>query len=205
MFTQLKRLLLLAVLFSVSACQQGTSAAQAAYQAKVSKVLGTYVRGISSAYKKVASRNTGRGVNDYQYPSANGLVWPTGMNLPTNNYPGVGQLYGGQLFNGDLIEACEDCKDMSELVPVTDENYDYMVANLARCLDRVIQERNPIFTFANRNMGNYNQNHMGYASAYGMPAPFESWNMSYSNMMNPWMNNGYAPQWGQQGTQPQYY
>lgn len=185
------QLLTIALLFSVTACQQGPGAAKTAFQAQASVELGKYVRGISNTYSAVAKRNSGRGV--LNMPSANGIVWPTDVNMSTQSFPGIGQLYGGNLISIDIFEAKDDCDGMSEedLVPVTVENWDIMIANFTRCLDRILVERNPNLTFANRNMGQYNLNQMGYLAGYGMPAAYDSWGNSQTNMLQKFLTQGY--------------
>jgi hypothetical protein len=192
----MKTILLFGVMLAVSACQQGAKGLKAAYQAEVSKTLGSFVRGISTPYQR---KSTGRGVLDYNQ-SGWPTVWPTGYGGGDpfgQSYGGVGQLYGGTLVRPDPVARAMDCDAISELGEASEnfqfneQDYDLMLSNLAKCLDALIVERNPIMTYGNRNMGNYNLNQMGYATGYGMPVAYGGWGQQQNNQLQQFLYRGY--------------
>ena len=152
-----------------------------AYQNKTKPVLQRFASNVSRGF--TGNRSSGRGIAyDYSYGYQQ-----------TQSY--AQQPYGGALISQAMEQELEACTEIVNNVPPTCDNYGFMISSLARCLDRIITYRNPILTYAFKNLDNRGQQYWSYLLNYRRPQSFDLFlgGQDYSAMYNYASQGGYYP------------
>jgi len=79
--------------------------------------------------------------------------------------PNSGQPYGNQYMHADLEQEANACVGMVQSIPKQPDYFVHMLVRLTLCLDMLAHYRNPLMTFAYRNMDPYAQG--GYQNLMG--------------------------------------
>ncbi len=128
------------------------------YQTKAAGVMSKYATDISTA---IGTRLGQRSA--VAHSALGGFVGggDLGLNLQGWN-PTGGTPYGGNYLRASLEDGLRTCLTLTHSIPVASENYQFMVATLARCLNTAVQYRNPLYTFGYRNLDPYSQEFWQY-------------------------------------------
>ena len=184
-----------------TACQQHLPDLSAAYTQNSSIVVANFAAGVSRGFTKPNGVNT-RGLYDgstsfnqsftglYGSPGTSSASTGTG----TGNY----NYYGSDPYNGTIINAAlenevQDCAGFVEGVPAIPQNFQYMAGSLARCLDRILTYRNPLLTFAYRNMPQESQQQFAYLLNWRQPGTMSQFGGTPGSVMNTYATQGYVP------------
>lgn len=202
---RVKHLVVAVGILALGACNQSPlSMDKPAYQTKTNALLKRYSQGVSRAFTRRGFG--GRGVAYDPTQSWGGQsAWggqqqamPWGhqnWQLPPMQQPGQGYgqegLYGQTLIQQQIHQEANDCIEMSLMFPETEQNYDPMVATLSRCLNRIITYRNPLMTFANRNMSGGGQQAWSYLLNYRRPGGMDSFGGMDFNLLSQFAGQGY--------------
>lgn len=144
------------------------------YQSKSQQVLRRFATNVSRGIVGKKGTSSGRGIAyDYSYGYQQ-----------TQQY--AAQPYGGALVNQAMEQELQACSELVTNVPPTCDNYNFMISSLARCLDRIITYRNPILTYAFKNLDNRGQQYWSYLLNYRRPQSFDMFlgGQDYSTMFN---------------------
>lgn len=163
---------------------------QAASEAQLLKLSGNYSRSFAIADGRQS--RAAYSANGYQYIIP-GVGVPQGMSTSQYTYSTPYNLQVPQVqFQSSLEVAAQNCKAIQDNIPKSAETYAFAMVTLARCLNRMIHERNTMLTWMYQQGSNFGQSLYGYSMNYGSMVPYPQY--TYSNYMplNNFAYNGWA-------------
>lgn len=167
---------------------------QVQYQTKGNKVLGKYAAAVSKGFLKPSKSSSNRGfIDPYSYADVNsGYSEFYSYGTPDHSYWPAQN--GNYVLRQALSAEAEDCVDLIKAVPANCSNYPFMVASLSRCLDRVVAYKNPLLTYAYRNLDRKGQQYWAYLLDWRRPRPIQTFSLSDFSMIYPYASGGYVTQ-----------
>lgn len=166
MKTQLNYFGMATFLLLSSCAKSPLSDDKATYQMKGSKILAKYANSISRGF--TTSPSSSRGVTS-QWQQQNGNV----------------------VMNQSLTQEAQDCVNQSNSVPKNTANLQFMASNLARCLNKIISYRNPLYTAGYRNLNPQGQQYWTYLLDWRRPAPVQQFSPNDFTLLNNYASTGY--------------
>ena len=169
----------------LSACQHETvDVAQARYQQQATESLKRMTGRYSGQFRSVASSGRrgfdGGGDGGWEYGS------------PWGNGP-----WGGQVFHPRVDFAARRCVEMVRAIPPIRATYGRAMVTVARCLNRVVEERNFLLTWGYQQGDQSMQNMWGYGQAWPLWQPYNQYGQNYQQQFHPWLNQGWSPDSGE--------
>lgn len=183
MKTTTKYLALVGVLILGACAKPPMTDQKAQYQINSSKVLGKYAANVSRGFKKASSSSAKRGAfyDTYGYPT-----------YDTNQWYSQNQSYGSPVIKHALGDEAQECVALTQGIPENCANLPFMVASLARCLDRIISYRNPLYTYAYRHMDQQGQQYWAYLLDWRRPRTLNQFGMNDFNQLSGYATSGYV-------------
>ena len=176
-----KSILGLAAGLLMTACQQQQmDPLKAEYQQKagdaVSKYAGSISRAIAASQASRGSRGIARGTS------------------PVGGWdPFGGSLYGGSVYSGSMDAETQRCVELMNQIPRQSQYFYLRLGTLARCLDVVMNYRNPLMTYGYRNLDPYGQFAWGYDLNYARPTTYTGFPGQDYSSWNSFAGQGYYP------------
>ncbi len=164
---------------SLTACQKSEmDPMKAAYQDKAGAAVQRYAKHVSQAIMSAASTSSGRG---FQQPSG-----------------GFDPFFGGNLYGGRVAQNGIDgetmrCVEMMNQIPREARYFYLRLGTLSRCLDVVMNYRNPLMTYGYRNMDQMGQYGWGYDLNYARLGSFSGFQGQDYNGWNSYAGTGFYP------------
>ena len=158
----------------VSACaQQPLTSSLVKYQANSVQALQNYAGNVSKGFR--GASNSSRGLSP---------VGPTGSQ----------DLFQGYLLRQQTHEEVQACKDAMDSITPSCANLNNMAATLARCLNRIISDRNPILAYSYRQLNTQGQNYWGYLLNWHRPSTLDTFSSLDFNILNQFASQGFTDQ-----------
>lgn len=162
-----------------------------ASESQLAELTGKYSRGFIAAQnnRNIRAAYTGNGYT-YAFP---GIGIPSGMQPTQYTYSTPFNLQLPQVqFQSSPEVAAQNCKSIQDNIPKTAETYAFAMVTLARCLNRLIHERNMMLTWMYQQGSPYGQSMYNYGINYGSMVPYDQY--TYSNYMplNSFAYNGWG-------------
>jgi len=105
--------------------------------------------------------------------------------------------WGGQIFHPRVDLAARRCVEMVQMIPPIRATYGRAMVTVARCLNRIIEERNFLLTWGYQ-QGDYGMQHMwGYSHAWPLWAPYQQFGQQHYSQFQPWLNQGWLSDSGE--------
>lgn len=147
-----KALAILALGLGLSACQkQDMDPAKAQFQMEAGNVVGKYAGSVSKAVRASIQSSASRGVVSGGWD------------------PFSGGLFGNSVQMNSIDAEASRCLDMTNQIPRQARYFYLRLGTLARCMDVVVNYRNPLLTYGYRNLDYGGQYAWGYDLNYARP------------------------------------
>jgi len=161
----------------LTACQKsGMDPMKAAYQQKAGQAIQKYAGHISKSIMSATSTSSARGFGQTGFDPFFG-----------------GNLYGGQVYQNDIDSETERCVGMMNQVPMEARFFYLRLGTLSRCLDVVMNYRNPLMTYGYRNMDQFGQYGWGYDLNYARMGSYSGFPGQDYNNWNFYAGSGFYP------------
>jgi hypothetical protein len=183
------------LLLLVTACQK---TAPTAAQLQAGEVVGSYAAHISAAIGTRADL-VSTATSGSAYYGSTGTTDPSVLYSSLFNTSGYGgwnpfggQPYGGSYVQPDLENQLRTCLSVVHGIQPTAENYQFMVASLARCLNTALTYRNPLMSYGYRNMGSTGQNYYNYGLDALRPGVYGAYGGGNYSMFSGYSSQGFV-------------
>lgn len=167
----------------LSACAKAPMTDQKAqYQMNSTKILGSFASSVSRGFTGAATTSVKRGAfyDTYGNPTYGVDQWQQ-----------QNQQFGNPVLRQQTSQEARDCVQLSKGIPENCANLPFMLASLARCLDRIVSDRNPLYTYSYQNLDRQGQQYWSYLLDWRRARPLNQFGPNDFNQLSNYASSGY--------------